>query len=158
VAIAEAEAAVAIAAAFDEFAVARASRRRPATTARAGSQLKRRVVPKSPGELGSSAAKAKMAVVYVVVERNRVAETLGRVREELAEMRQSLGAADGDWRRQRIPALEAAEAYLVREHALRAAVADQLLLGLRAIFENLPASAAKIATRLTARGAGERKK
>jgi hypothetical protein len=161
VAIAEASAATAIASAFDQLAFARVSRRDRAIATRAGSRSKQLAAPaKSPEELGALAARAKMAVVYFLVERNRLAKYLGEVREELTEIRRTFDAAGNDGAlvasgRQRIFALEATEAWLDREHAIRAVTADQLLFGLAAIFENLPAPAAKVAHRLASRLAKE---
>jgi hypothetical protein len=163
VAVAEAEAALAIAKAFCQFATARESRRGRAVAAPASSQPKKRAAPlKSPEELGALAAKAKEAVVYVIVDRNRLVEAVGEVREQLTEMRRSLGAAgvngaEVGWVQERITALEATEAYLVREHAIASTIVDQLLLGLRAIFENLPAAGPKAATRRASRRVRGRK-
>lgn len=162
VAIVEAEAAVAIAIAFDQFAIARASRRGRAITARAGSPSKKRAASlESPEPLGVLAAKAKEAVVYAVAERYRLAEAMGAVRQQLTEIQQSLSAVGSDgpeveWDQQRVAGLEAAEACLVREHAVQAAIVDQLLLGLRATFENLPAPEVMFANWLASRRVKER--
>ncbi|XXX79547.1 hypothetical protein WMF30_12325 [Sorangium sp. So ce134] len=158
VAVIEADACAAVAAAFTRFKEDRKWTRRAAIKRAAKRRsLRAAARPKSPDELAEMVAVAKEAVVHVLIDRNQLTHRLVDTRAAAAELRARLTSAAAEELpecaliRQRIELCEGHVTYLEQQLLASATAAQQLLLGLRELTQGLPEPVVSALPRVEAR-------
>ncbi|WP_129574285.1 MULTISPECIES: hypothetical protein [Sorangium] len=160
VAVIEADACAAIAAAFKQFKKDRAWRRRSTRPSGAqGRQQRTGAKPKSPDELAEMVADAKKAAACVIADRSRLIARLVDARAAAAALRGLLATVpagapeEAASIRRRITLCEEHGAYVEQQLLASARSAQQLVAGLRELVHGLPEPVASALARLEARGA-----